>query len=286
MLKIALTGASGVVGRAIIKEATKHGYQLVCLDRIRPSEGVSNHPFIQLDTADFDQLRAAFQGCDAVIHMAAIPVPDTQPDHVVHNNNVAGSYNVMRAAVGAGIKRICQASSVNAIGHSFSRSPRYDCFPLDEKHRTYAEDPYSLSKWICEQQADAIARRWEDVSIASMRLHKVVEDRAEAAGVFALDTPNPRNHLFAYTRSDAAARACLLSIQGKFRGHEVFNIVAPDTTVDVPSLDLARQLFPDVAIKGNLAGRSSFFSSAKAEEILGWKHDLESAQAAELGPFA
>ena len=77
---------------------------------------------------------------------------------MVHNNNVVSSYNALRAAATAGVRRVCQASSVNAIGGRFSRwPPRYDYFPVDEQHPTYAEDPYSLSKWICEQQADAIA---------------------------------------------------------------------------------------------------------------------------------
>ena len=35
-------------------------------------------------------------------------------------------------------------SSINAIGGRFSRSPRYDYFPLDEQHPAYVEDPYSV----------------------------------------------------------------------------------------------------------------------------------------------
>src|SRR6202011_523388 len=101
-------------------------------------------------------------------------------DYVVHNNNVAGSYNVLSAAARLGITRVCQASSINATGGAFSRRPRYDYFPLDEVHPTYNEDPYSLSKWICEQQGDSFARRYEHMSIASLRFHWVIEDRAAA----------------------------------------------------------------------------------------------------------
>ena len=133
---------------------------------------------------------AAFAGCDALIHMAAIPQPFKHPDHIVHNNNVVGSYNALRAAVERGIMRICQASSVNAIGLSYSRAPRFDYFPLDEEHPNYTEEPYGLSKWICEQQADTFARRYEDIRIASMRFHWVVPDRATAGSWF--NAPNAR----------------------------------------------------------------------------------------------
>lgn len=274
-MKIALTGASGGVGRAITAEALRQGHSLVCIDRVAGPEAQTqdNLTFIRADMDDYDKLVEAFAGCDGLIHMAAIPSPGRHPDHIVHNNNVVGSYNAMRAATENGIMRICQASSVNAIGHAYSRKPRYDYFPLDEEHPNYSEEPYSLSKWICEQQADAFARRHEDIRIASMRFHWVVPERAFAAQYFTVDSENVEKHLWAYTRFDAAARACLLALTADYRGHEVFYITGPDSTVEVPSRELAAKHFPDVEIRGDFAGNASFFSSAKAERILGWTHN-------------
>lgn len=274
-MKIALTGSSGGIGRAIVTEALRQGHTLVCIDRVAApeTEETKNLHFIQADMDEYEKLVAAFAGCDAVIHMAAIPSPGRHPDHVVHNNNVVGSYNALQAAVDNGVMRICQASSVNAIGHSYSREPRYDYFPIDEEHPNYSEEPYSLSKWICEQQADSFARRHEQIRIASMRFHWVVPERELAARAFTVESPNISKHLFAYTRFDSAARACLLSLEAAYTGHEVFYIVGPDTTVEVPSRELAAKYFPNVPIKGDFSGRQSFFNSSKAERLLGWKHD-------------
>ena len=108
-----------------------------------------------------------------------------------------------------------------------------------------------------------------------MRFHWVVPERELAARNFTPDSPSPKKHLFAYTRFDAAARACLLSLEGKFKGHEAFYIVAPDTTLDTPSLEAAAKYFPGIPIKGDLSGRKAFFNSSKAERILGWKHDQQ-----------
>ncbi|MGV8832126.1 MAG: NAD-dependent epimerase/dehydratase family protein [Devosia sp.] len=274
-MRIALTGASGRIGRRIADMALQQGHTLACMDQVSlPAElqrdGVT---FVQSDMADYDALVAAFAGCDALIHMAAIPAPGRHADHVIHNNNVVGSYNAMRAAAEHGIMRICQASSVNAIGHAFSRQARYDYFPIDEAHPNYSEEPYSLSKWICEQQADSFVRRHEAMRIASMRFHFVVPERATAAAIYPVDSPTPGRHLWAWTHENAAADACLRSLTASFTGHEVFYIVAPITTVDVPSLELAARHFPDVPIVGDLSGNRSFFSSAKAERLLGWNHD-------------
>jgi UDP-glucose 4-epimerase len=211
--------------------------------------------------------------------MAAIPAPFRHPDHEVHNNNVVGSYNALRAAVEQGITRICQASSVNAIGLSFSRVASFDYFPVDEKHAPHFEEPYGLSKWVCEAQADSIARRYEEVSIASMRFH-LVAPREIAQQHFNHLTPEAAKHLWAYTTPVAAARACLLSLSAPFKGHEVFYIVAPNTTMDVPTLELAERFFPEVPIRGDLSGTRSFFNSSKAERILGWRHDEEGTPAA------
>jgi len=275
-MKIALTGGSGGIGRAIAAEALRQGHQVVNVDRAPPpaGSGLEATTFIKADMADYEALVAAFEGCDALIHMAAIPSPVRHPEHVVHNNNVVGSYNAMRAAVERGIMRICQASSVNAIGLSFSRFASFDYFPIDEEHPNHCEEPYSLSKWICEQQADSFARRYEAIRIASMRFHWVVPDRATAAARFGFARQDVAKHLWAYVLFGPAARACLLSLTAEFSGHEVFYVVAPDTNIDVPSLELAAQFFPNVPVRGDLSGRKSFFSTAKAERILDWRHDV------------
>ena len=271
-MKIAVTGGSGGIGRAITDAALAQGHSVVSIDRVDPAEPLANVGYVKADAADYDALVAAFAGCDAMIHMAAIPHPMNEPNHIVHNNNVVGSYNAMRAAVENGIMRICQASSVNAIGQAYSRKPRYDYFPIDEDHPNYAEDPYSLSKWIGEQQADAFARRYEGLSIASLRFHWVLPDRAYAMQHYGTLTWDVAKTIWAYTRRDMAADACLKAVQTDLKGHEVFYIVAPDTASDIPSRELAAQHFPIVPIRGPFEGHASFMTSAKAARLLGWVH--------------
>ena len=277
-MKIAITGGSGGIGRTITEQALARGDTIVSIDRVEAAERHKGVEYIVGEMSDYDLLVRAFEGCDAMIHMAAIPSPFHLPDHVVHNNNVVGSYNAMRAAIEQGIMRICQASSVNAIGLSYSREAHFDYVPVDEQHPNYTEEPYGLSKWICEQQADTFARRYEDISIASIRFHWVVPERALAEKAFN-EGKDTAKHLWAYTLREPAARACLLALEAKYKGHEAFYIVAPDTTHPLPSLELAARHYPNVPIRGDLSGHRSFFSCAKAERLLGWKHNREPAEA-------
>jgi UDP-glucose 4-epimerase len=272
-MKLAVTGGKGGIGRAIVQQALARGDEVVSIDRGGPDAAARNVRYVVADVTDYDAMVAALAGCDAVIHMAAIPFPFEDPDHVVHNNTVVGSYNVMRAAIGHGIRRICQASSVNAIGLSYSREGHFDYFPIDEEHPNYTEEAYGLSKWICEQQADTLARRYDDLQIASIRFHWVVDSKAVAAKFYNVPDRATARHLWGYVLREPAAQACLLAVDARFRGHEVFYIAAPDSTSDIPSLELAARYYPQVPVRGDLSGTRSFFSSAKAERLLGWRHE-------------
>lgn len=272
-MKIAVTGGSGNVGRTVIDTALAQGHTVVSVDRADFPDAPPGVRSIVADIADFDGLARAFEGCEAMIHLAAYPSPRGRPDHLTHNNNVTGSYNALRAAVDVGITRICQSSSVNAIGLAYSREPTFDYFPIDEAHPNHAEDPYSLSKWICEQQADALARRYP-VSIASLRLHWVVSDRDMARAHRRQHVEVARKDLWGYVMAPAVARACLAGVTTDLGGHEVFYIVAPDSLADLPSRTLAAQHFPGVPLRAPLDGHGSFFTTAKAERMLGWTHDL------------
>lgn len=272
-MRIAVTGAAGRVGAAVAEFAMSQGHEVLALDRADMPPMVRVTHYERVDVRDYDAVRASLDGCDALIHLAAIPGPGARPDDVVHNTNVVSSYNALRAASDAGIRRVAQASSINAIGGRFSRWPRYDYFPVDEAHPTYAEDPYSLSKWECEQQASAIARRDRTMSIASLRLHGVVHTKADTE--VWVDTPDAiaEKQLWGYVEYGAVARAFLAGITADLGGHETFYVVAPDTMVETPSLELAARHYPEVPVRGDLSGRRAFFDCGKAWSLLGWRHD-------------
>lgn len=238
-----------------------------------PGEPARPVPVHAVDVADFDALASQLQGCDALIHLAAMPSPFHHPAHVVHANNVVGNYNALTAAADAGIRRIVSASSVNAIGGFYSRRARYDYLPLDEEHPTYAEDPYSLSKWLGEQQADAVARLHEDLIITSLRFHWITPERPAWGGEDDERLTHHARHLWGWVDRDAAVRACLLGLTAGFTGHEAFYVVAPTTATTLKSSELYSRFHGDVPLRRTLEGNAGFYDCAKATKLLGWVHD-------------
>jgi len=271
-MRIAVTGGNGDMGRSLIPYLLEQNHTVVSIDRALPTDRMRGVDFLIADTRDFGQFVASIRGCDALVHLAAIRAPGNHPDSVVYADNTVSSYNALSAASTLGIKRVCLASSINAIGGAFSRSPRYDYFPLDEQHPTYTEDPYSLSKWVLEQQGDAFARRFEWMTVASLRFHWLLDDRSRAIQNTSRMGPVAIRHLWAYTLLSEACRACLLSITADFAGHEVFYITAPHTASTKPSLELAQEYYPDTEIRGDFSNHISFFNCSKAGHLLGWEH--------------
>ena len=178
---VAITGGSGRIGQVTARAVAAAGHEVVLMDQTPPPpDEVQGRQFVELDMNNYPAVLSAFTGIDTVVHLAGIAGPRGHPPHIVHNNNVVASYNALSAVAELSIPRILMASSVNAIGLTWSREPEFDYFPIDEHHRTRNEDAYSLSKWLGEQQADSIVRLHSGLSVASFRIHGFVRDRAEA----------------------------------------------------------------------------------------------------------
>lgn len=267
-MRIAVTGSGGRLGRSVTRLAHAMGHAVVAIDRQSTVPPQRDRTFVHTaDITDYRDIEAAVAGCDALVHLAAYPGPHAAQEPVVHNNNIVASYNALRAAESGGIRRVCLASSVNAIGGAFSRQPRYDYFPVDELHPCYAEDSYSLSKRIAEEQAAAFARRVPGMSIGCLRLHALKERNPAVAGV-SDRTDTSHKDLWGYTPLAMAARACLAAVGTDLGGCAIFNVVAADTCSPRPSSELRDRYFPDVPVRGDLSGHRSFFDSTKAERIL------------------
>jgi hypothetical protein len=167
-MRVLITGGTGDIGTALCKRLLDNGSSVHVIDQKKEASlpGVS---YAQCDIMDFETLKKQMQGCDAVIHLAAIRSPDMAPGHDVFRVNVAGTFNVYEAAAQTGIKRVVQASSINAIGCAWSLEdvkPQY--FPIDEAHPKFTTDPYSFSKQSAEDIADYFYRR-DRISGTSLR---------------------------------------------------------------------------------------------------------------------
>ena len=116
---VAVTGATGFVGHALLDRAGEGGIPLRALARSEqePRPGVT---WITGDLADGAALARLVEGAEAVIHLAGVV---NAPDPAGFTSaNVAGTLNVVAAALGAGVQRFIHVSSLSA------REPRLSSY--------------------------------------------------------------------------------------------------------------------------------------------------------------
>lgn len=276
--KVVVTGGSGRAGEYIIADLAAAGYEVHNADSVPPREGSASNAahFWRIDVTDYGEVLNVMTGADAVIHMAAIPAPNTDPEHKLFRINMMANWNVLEAAEVHGIERICMASSINAVGAGWAQKlyqPEY--LPVDTEHPTRVEDAYSQSKWLGEQMGEAFVRRRPGkVQIANMRFHALWDPTTarrhlESGDKTAIDDRNAMGFWSWVGRHDAA-RACRLSIEKEFGGHEAFFINATDTVLEIPTMDAIEEVFPGVEIREPLPGFKSPLSISKGERLLGW----------------
>jgi len=116
--KVLITGVTGLIGGIVLNDL-KDEYEITGLAR-RPMEGIKH---FRGSIDNLEEILPAFEGQDAVIHLAA-DVSDLAPWGSILPNNFVGTYNVYEASRICGVKRIIFASSNHAAG-MFERDHPY-----------------------------------------------------------------------------------------------------------------------------------------------------------------
>jgi nucleoside-diphosphate-sugar epimerase len=271
-MRVLVTGGSGRLGRFAIADLLAHGHEVVNADRRRPSDNGAER-FVETDLTDVGQVAGALQGCDALIHLGAIPAPYGHPDEIVFANNTRATFAALQAASLLGVRRAAIASSVSAYGMAWTPKPFPPKYvPLDEEHPILPHDPYGLSKEVDERTAEMFHRR-TGMTVAALRFHWVAlpHELARIDPAKPLDPAGLAHNLWGYVDARDAGAACRLAAEGEGFGFEAFNITAADTLMPDPTQDLVRRYLPNTEIRGSFEGRASGFAIAKAARLLNWR---------------
>jgi nucleoside-diphosphate-sugar epimerase len=149
-MHVLVTGVSGRLGSHTLKYLLARNHKVSALDvaplpphvlaslSSLPKEQQANYTNLTCDLTDYKAFERIMldRKPETVIHLGAIPDPMSHDPREVHNNNVTGSYNVLQTAAALGVRRIVQASSVNATGLSYTPEGhhRFREMPVTEKH--------------------------------------------------------------------------------------------------------------------------------------------------------
>ena len=151
-MTVAVTGASGNVGTALLRRLAETGVgEVRGLARRRPPE---TEPYAgvrwfsaDLGTADSEPVLAEFlDGVDAVVHLAWALIPDRQPE-VLHAVNIEGTRRVLAAAGAAAVPHVVHMSSIG----TYAAGPQVHPVREDWPTTGIPSSQYSRLKSQCEQ---------------------------------------------------------------------------------------------------------------------------------------
>jgi UDP-glucose 4-epimerase len=123
---VLITGGAGFIGSHLVDALLTKGYAVRVFDDLSTGKRSNlplDNPRVELiegDVADADSVARAAQGCQSVVHLAAVASVQASVDDPVktHQSNFIGTLNVCEAMRRAGIKRVIFASSAAIYGNN------------------------------------------------------------------------------------------------------------------------------------------------------------------------
>lgn len=157
--KILVTGADGFIGSHLTEALVRSGYEtraFVMYNSLNswgwldnPARDVKGHfEVVAGDIRDPHGVANAMEGCDAVLHLAAliaIPFSYHSPDSYVATN-ITGTLNVLQSARRLGTERVISTSTSETYGTA-------QFVPITEEHPVNAQSPYAATKVAADQLA-------------------------------------------------------------------------------------------------------------------------------------
>lgn len=185
---VLVTGADGFIGSHLVEALVHAGFTVraFVLYNSFNSWGWLDHCAADVkgqfevfsgDIRDPYGVKKAMQGCDAVLHLAAliaIPYSYHSPDTYV-DTNIKGTLNVLQAAREHGVRRIIHTSTSEVYGTA-------QFVPITETHPLQGQSPYSASKIGADQLAYSFYTSF-DLPVLTVRPFNTYGPRQSARAV-------------------------------------------------------------------------------------------------------
>lgn len=190
-MKLLITGGAGFIGSNLCEYFVNKGHDVICLDNLSTGflhnishlQNRSNFRFVEGDIRDLEICRDTVNGCEVVLHEAALgSVPRSINDPIATNaTNIDGFLNMLVAARDAKVKRFVYAASSSTYGDSKE-------LPKLEHNIGRPLSPYAITKFVNELYANVFSSLY-GLETIGLRYFNVFGRRQDPNGAYAAVIP-------------------------------------------------------------------------------------------------
>jgi nucleoside-diphosphate-sugar epimerase len=153
-MRVLVTGGTGFIGSHTVVALQRAGHQLRLLARTPEKvartfapHGIEIDDVVAGDVVDPDAVAKALEGCEAVLHAAAVVALESSRAREVLDTNRRAVELVVGGAHERGIERIVYVSSLSALFHSDGNPMTVDS-PLGDGENAYMRSKTDAERWV------------------------------------------------------------------------------------------------------------------------------------------
>jgi nucleoside-diphosphate-sugar epimerase len=247
-MKVVVTGATGFLGRATMRELAEAGHSVTGLDKQSGGGGSATR---RIDLLDHARVEEAMAGAEGVVHLANHTHSRGPTRHRVLRENVTMNFNVFEAARVAGVRLMVFASSIQVVRSERQlNDPLARCglpwLPLDGNVPARPTNAYSLSKQIGEDMLRYYVRNAGTTAVALRFPYLLAEAPPPGGRVM----KNPfLDEAFTWLTYADGARLIRAVLASPLEGFHVFFPAAARPLVGETAEELRQRYYPSVPLK-------------------------------------
>ncbi len=190
-MTVLVTGGAGYIGSHFVKYLVEKDFKVIVLDNLSRGYKQAVHQkavFVNADLLDYSSLSKVFinHKPEAVVHFAAFAYvgESVEKPDLYYQNNVVGSYNLIKACAENGIKKFVFSSTCSIYGNPTK-------VPISEEQQSNPINPYANTKLIIEMMLKDFDTSFGMKSVALRYFNAAGADLNGEIG----ESHNPETHL-------------------------------------------------------------------------------------------
>ncbi len=265
-----MTGGSGRIGSAVVRELVNRGHSVLNLDLQQAEDPVAR--FVYLDLRQREILQPVLEQVDVLVHLGETPSMLRQSHQQVYTTNTAIGGTVLQTAADLRLRQVIYTSTCQVYGTWGGSRLAPVSLPVTEEHPLRPQNGYALSK-VANEMFSRLMSEQTGLRVSVFRLPWVMDDRSAEWTLRRMQRRSLGGapEMGTYIHAQDVARAYALAIEKNLDGWRVYNLSADQVSLSVPLATMLKNDLPEYPpLPPDWPDYRTPLSNDRARQELGW----------------